>query len=202
MLLAIPFAAGLLLAPGTSSASVAPEASSTASDVLPVSGTVVNPCNGENVTWQGTAHFGSGHVNFQGIEGTGSLGNTYRVVNTANFEMTQFRRWLYRIVLNLAREHHRRRARWRKLPLRAEPGLDPEVEAERRMGDAEMAEALRFLSPREREAIYLRFFQDAAYEDVAAIMRINESTSRVLVHRALDKLRDRLMRKEAKREPQ
>ncbi len=62
--------------------------------------------------------------------------------------------------------------------------------------------ALRFLSPREREAIYLRFFQDAAYEDVAAIMRINESTSRVLVRRALDKLRDRLMRKEAKRETQ
>jgi len=89
MLLAIPFAAGLLLALGTSSASVAPEASSTASDVLPVSGTVVNPCNGENVTWQGTAHFGSGHVNFQGIEGTGSLGNAYRVINTANFELTQ-----------------------------------------------------------------------------------------------------------------
>src|SRR5438874_6767583 len=117
-------------------------------------------------------------------------------------EMPEFRRWLYRIVLNLAREHHRRRARWRKLPLRAEQGLDPQVEAERRMGDAAMAEALRFLSPREREAIYLRFFQDAAYEDVAAIMRINESTSRVLVHRALDKLRGRLMRKEAKRETQ
>src|SRR2546421_9701364 len=57
-------------------------------------------------------------------------------------EMTQFRRWLYRIVLNLAREHHRRQSRWRKLPVRPEPGLDPELEAVRRMGDAEMAEAL------------------------------------------------------------
>ena len=110
-------------------------------------------------------------------------------------EMSEFRRWLYRIVLNLVREHHRRRARWRRVPLRPEPKLDPEREAERRLGDAEMAEALRYPSPREREAIYLRFFQDAAYEDVAAIMRITDSTCRVLVHRALDKLRRQLITK-------
>jgi len=60
------------------------------------------------------------------------------------------------------------------------------------MGDAEMTKALRYLSPREREAIYLRFFQDAAYEEVAGIMRISASTCRVLVHRALDKLRTHL----------
>ena len=88
MRLAIPFAAGLLLALGTGSASAA-ATSSTDDYMLPVSGTVVNPCNGESVAWQGTAHFGSGHVNFQGIEGTGSLGNDYRVVNTANFELTR-----------------------------------------------------------------------------------------------------------------
>src|SRR5947208_9042643 len=72
-------------------------------------------------------------------------------------EMPEFRRWLYRIVLNLVREHHRRQTRWRRLRLRPEPVLDPEREAERRIGDAEMANALRYLSPREREAIYLRF---------------------------------------------
>ena len=64
-----------------------------------------------------------------------------------------------------------------------------------------MAKALRYLSPREREAIYLRFFEDAAYEEVAAIMRIRDSTCRVLVHRALDKLRARLITtEEQKRE--
>ena len=116
-------------------------------------------------------------------------------------EMSEFRRWLYRIVLNLAREHHRRQTRWRRLPFRPEPALDPEREAERRIGDAEMAKALRDLSPREREAIYLRFFQDAAYEEVAAIMRIRDSTCRVLVHRALDKLRAQLITtEEPKRE--
>jgi RNA polymerase sigma factor (sigma-70 family) len=116
-------------------------------------------------------------------------------------EMTQFRLWLYRIVLNLARQHHRRGQRWGRLRLVPEPELDPQVEAERRMGDVEMANALQVLSPREREAVYLRFFQDASYEDVAAIMRISESTTRVVVHRAIEKLRERLTIQE-KREVQ
>lgn len=111
-----------------------------------------------------------------------------------------FRRWLYRIVLNLAREYHRRGARWGRLALHPEPSPNPEEEAERRLGDAEMAKALRVLTGREREAVYLRFFQDDTFEDVAAVMRINESTARVLVHRALDKLRHRLTTNQEKRE--
>jgi len=106
--------------------------------------------------------------------------------------LPEFRRWLYHIVLNLAREHHRPRARFGLLPLRPEPRPDPQEEAERRLGDAEMAHALRVLSPREREAVYLRFFQDEAFDEVAAVMRIGESTARVLVHRALEKLRSHL----------
>ena len=89
MRLVVSFGAATLLALGGGAAWAAPDTSSTVSSEVPVSGTVLNPCNGEGVSWQGTAHFGSGHVNFQGIEGTGSLGNTYRVVNTANFELTQ-----------------------------------------------------------------------------------------------------------------
>ena len=107
-------------------------------------------------------------------------------------EKTEFRRWLYRILINLIREHHRRGQRWRRVRLVPEPGLDPQALAERRMGDAEMARALELLSPREREAVYLRFFEDVDYAAVAAIMRISESTTRVMVHRALDKLRDHL----------
>jgi hypothetical protein len=99
MRLAIPIAAVLLALAGNS-ASAAASTSTTDSSSLPVSGSVTNPCNGETVTWQGTAHFvvhqtatPSGHesladhVNFQGIEGQGSLGNSYRDVNTADFEM-------------------------------------------------------------------------------------------------------------------
>jgi hypothetical protein len=98
MRLAIPFLAAGLLALGGTSALAAPATTSTASYDIPMSGTVVNPCNGESVAWSGTAHFVihqtvtsdghntlTGEVNFQGVEGQGSLGNVYRDVNTSAF---------------------------------------------------------------------------------------------------------------------
>jgi RNA polymerase sigma factor (sigma-70 family) len=115
-------------------------------------------------------------------------------------ELTQFRPWFYRIVVNLTREHHRRGARSRRLAVLPQPAPDPEEEAERRFGDREMVAALRLLTQREREAVYLRFFQDLAFDDVAAAMGINESTARVLVHRGLERLRERLTTSTEKRE--
>lgn len=105
---------------------------------------------------------------------------------------TGFKRWLYRIVVNLARQQHRQRARWLRLPWQPAPQPDPQLEAERHLADQEMAAALRLLSPREREAVYLRYFEDESFQDVAATMDIGDSTARVLVHRGLVKLRERL----------
>ena len=102
MRLGIPFVAAVFMALGGTAVWAAPATTSTSSYDIPMSGTVINPCNGETVTWQGTAHFVdhetvtsnghqtlSGEVNFQGVEGQGSLGNTYRQVNTATFEMNR-----------------------------------------------------------------------------------------------------------------
>lgn len=99
MRLFVPFLAAVLLALGSISASAAAQ-TSTASYQLPLSGTVVNPCNGESVAWNGSAHFvvqqvisSSGHetlsgeVNFQGVQGDGSLGNTYRLINSVTTEL-------------------------------------------------------------------------------------------------------------------
>jgi hypothetical protein len=73
--------------------------SSTATFDIPVSGTVTNPCNGEALVWQGTAHFVAHQtltsdgrntivdvVTFQGVQGDGASGTIYRVINTATFE--------------------------------------------------------------------------------------------------------------------
>jgi hypothetical protein len=102
MRLAIPILAVGLMALGGTSAIAAPATTSTATSDIPLSGTVVNPCNGESVSWQGTAHFVthqtvtsdghntlSGEVNFKGVEGQGSLGNVYRDVNTVSFQLNR-----------------------------------------------------------------------------------------------------------------
>ena len=92
MRLVVSFGAATLLALGGAAAWAAPDTSSTVSSEVPVSGTVLNPCNGESVSWQGTAQFVvhqtvtsngyetlSGHVDFQGIQGEGASGIPIRL---------------------------------------------------------------------------------------------------------------------------
>ena len=52
--------------------------------------------------------------------------------------------------------------------------------------------ALQSLDRPEREAVYLRFFEGASFDEVGRIIGKREGTARVLVHRALRKLRSRL----------
>jgi RNA polymerase sigma-70 factor (ECF subfamily) len=109
-------------------------------------------------------------------------------------EMPGFERWLFRSIVNLVRDHQRRRLRWFGLLPRLSA---PAPTSSSASGDPAIARALDRLSPREREAVYLRFFSDLAYEEVGASMGLRESTARVLVHRAIDKLRRYLASKRA-----
>jgi RNA polymerase sigma-70 factor, ECF subfamily len=103
-----------------------------------------------------------------------------------------FHRWLYRVIANLARDYHRQRNRFRSLPIPPPARVDPVERIERRSEDQEVLAALRTLSLRERQAIYLRFFEDQSFADTARIMGSPQVSVRVLVHRALGKLRHRL----------
>src|SRR3984893_3202190 len=107
-------------------------------------------------------------------------------------EMGSFRRWVYRIVVNLARDRHRRAVVWDRLRMLTRPAPDPGALVEDRATGAVLREALRRLSRREREAGYLRFFEDAHYQEVAEILGSSEGTCRVLIHRALKKVAARL----------
>ena len=49
--------------------------------------------------------------------------------------------------------------------------------------------ALDELSPRQREIIYLRFYQNLSYEEIADIMDLNYQTSRNLLYKAIRSLR-------------
>jgi RNA polymerase sigma factor (sigma-70 family) len=64
--------------------------------------------------------------------------------------------------------------------------------AARRESDEALGDALRGLSRREQEAVYIRFFEDAPFDEVGRIIGLRAGTARVVVHRALAKLRRRL----------
>jgi RNA polymerase sigma-70 factor (ECF subfamily) len=110
-------------------------------------------------------------------------------------ERQAFKSWLFRTVTNLARDHHRHRVRWRRLQFWSpEPADNPEEEADRRRSNSALGAALKTLSRREQEAVYLHFFESMPYDGVAQIQGASSVASRVLVHRALRKLRVRLAR--------
>lgn len=53
-----------------------------------------------------------------------------------------------------------------------------------------LIDALNQLTPRQKEVIYLRYFEELDYEEIASIMTINVKATYKLVGRALDRLRN------------
>lgn len=53
--------------------------------------------------------------------------------------------------------------------------------------------ALNQLPPRQREVIYLRYFEDIDFETIAAIMDVNVQSVRNTLHRGMTALRDLMM---------
>jgi RNA polymerase sigma factor (sigma-70 family) len=101
----------------------------------------------------------------------------------------EFRRYLYRTIANLAHDHYRRRARRPTSEAPLPVVMNPIEVAEARSSDEAMKAALNILGLRERQAIYLRYFEDQSFAETARIMGARQVTVRVMVHRALGKLR-------------
>jgi len=75
--------------------------------------------------------------------------------NTPSPEV-EFRRYLYRIITNLAHDYYRRQSRRATMQTSAPTALNPLETVEKRAGDEAMRRAIRILGLRERQAIYLR----------------------------------------------
>ena len=117
-----------------------------------------------------------------------AFANVWAASNTPQ-ERSEFKRWLYKAILNLARDQARHRTRWSLLRFWAPAPPNPFDEVERRADDAALVAALRRLDPRERAAIHLRYFEDRSFAEAAATLGVSENNARVIIHRALAKLR-------------
>jgi RNA polymerase sigma-70 factor (ECF subfamily) len=113
------------------------------------------------------------------------------------------RAWLFQITLNVARNRQRNR-RPDSLPLDGS-GVDdtfdqpddreprPEVVAERRETNAELARRLNALPTRYRTAVILRHVQGCGYAEIAAILGQPVGTVKANVHRGTKLLREDLI---------
>lgn len=109
-----------------------------------------------------------------------------------------FRCWIYRIATNAINAGLRQRFRRHALLDRAfrlgwlasadgpSPTVAGEIEWET------VADALLTLPVREQTALTLRYLEGMAYEEVAAVLGARPATVRVIVSRALERLRSRL----------
>src|SRR6202047_386107 len=106
--------------------------------------------------------------------------------NTPSAE-PDFRRWLYRAITNLARDHHRRREVEAKLMFWNPPAIDPIDEVVHRAEDRELLRAMLALPFKDRHAIYLHYFDGLAFAEVGEVLGVSEVAARVRVHRALQR---------------
>jgi len=101
--------------------------------------------------------------------------------------------WLFRIARNLAYDQLRRERRWRfwfRQPREETPILEPSTESgfDRRLLDRDLARTLLArLEPMYREILWLRFFKDKSYEEIAEHCDLPLGTVKTRLRRALQK---------------
>jgi RNA polymerase sigma-70 factor (sigma-E family) len=103
-----------------------------------------------------------------------------------------FDAYLRQTVVNLSKNHYRRRAVEREFLKRERPieeGASPDRDVVERRA---MMAALGSLPLRQRSAIVLRFYEDLPEESVADILRCRRATVRSLVFRGVQTLRSEL----------
>lgn len=99
--------------------------------------------------------------------------------------------WVWRIALNVALKTRRE--------LRREWELDWELPAEPSVPDRDVRSAVRALPPRRRLVIFLRYFADLSYAEIAEVMGVAEGTVAAALAQARAELGPRLEFEEARR---
>lgn len=93
--------------------------------------------------------------------------------------------WVYRIMINEAKEYLRKNRR--------EYGeVDENLAAEEVYADPDLREAVDCLPEEERILIILRFYEDRQLAEIAEILQENLSTVKSRLYRTLGKLREKL----------
>lgn len=105
-----------------------------------------------------------------------------------------FRSWLFRICMNLCKNHHRDRARFIDVENPPEPAAEA-VGSERMERETmleKLREAVATLPPKQRATVEMRIYQDLPFKEIAAALETTENSSKVSFHLAVKTLKGRL----------
>lgn len=107
-----------------------------------------------------------------------------------------FKTWLYTIARNVISNERRRGRRHPEHPIELALHLrapdDPAATAETRLEARRALEAVMELPSERRQALVLRFVNELSAREIGEIMGKSEGAVRVLIHRALASVRQRL----------
>lgn len=98
------------------------------------------------------------------------------------------RPWVFTIARHRAIDERRRRARRPRTAVLDDDAAEPTGSAPAEPVDAELLEALRELTPDQREVVVLRFVADLSLEQVAAVTKRPVGAVKSMQHRALAQL--------------
>lgn len=109
-------------------------------------------------------------------------------------QIDNFQAFIFRIARNTVIDYYRRNSR-QTLPLEYIPeALEPAETGEQKTHQSlevqKILQNLQSLKSEYREVIYLRFVEDLSLDDIAQIIDMEKSSVRVLLHRALNKLKE------------
>ncbi|MFA5126642.1 MAG: RNA polymerase sigma factor [Patescibacteria group bacterium] len=108
-------------------------------------------------------------------------------------DIRSFSAFIFRIARNSVVDYYRKSYR-QELPLEyldesQEPADDKAATLDKSMDTETLLKLLRNLKPEYQEVLLLRFVEDLSIEDIAGILQKDKNNVRVLLHRALAKLK-------------
>ena len=111
--------------------------------------------------------------------------------STNNIKLYLFKSLKRKIIRSLYKSNRFKSIDKEDFAFRYEPSAEDEMveDMSTQTRSRKLITAMTFLSPRQREAIYLKFVSNLNYEEISIILEINNQSARNLIFRGVEKLR-------------